>query len=161
MQVRPFEDFLNPKLALKYSIRQHSFMKVLREVFSGPAALHSTYSKDIAAVEHLLANLAASIEALGPRRAVSKRGSTFLRLRTNGMEVWSSICTAFGALFAAASAWFVATSNFLSADHPYHLTIPCALIATFFLVCKLYIDRRVHWYRYVVACLDAIAANEI
>jgi hypothetical protein len=158
MNRRSIEHYLDAKVANEYSIQNHRFAKVLREVFGSTSHLYAAYTAEIGEVERFRADLASALTlAKEDRQKVADRWASFLKTRSVVMEFWSSLSTAFVAIFGLASTLFALLSVATKQPSPIIMLLAFLAGSTFFVAVKFYVDKRVFWFKFVSAHLEAIA----
>jgi hypothetical protein len=152
------EDFLDYKIATSYSLKNHHFIRVMREVFGTTEALFKAFTKEILESEKFRNDL---WSCLGPdvdaRPKVADRWVMFLKPRINVLESWSGMCTAFAALYGLASTLFTLVGFAVGKPADIGILILLVLFGVLLVSSKFYIDKRAFWYKFVVAHLEAIA----
>ncbi|MDD5383272.1 MAG: hypothetical protein PHG89_00145 [Gallionella sp.] len=155
---KKIEDLLDWKHATEYSINNHHFVKVMREVFGSHDSLYQSFTHEIKASEKFRADIAASLgEDTTARPKIAERWVTFLKPRINVLEFWSGMFTAFAAIYGLASTLFTLLATATDKGSPTAILTSFVLIATGLLIAKFYLDKRAFWYKFVVAHLEAIA----
>lgn len=158
MKNRTIEDFLDIKVANDYSIENHKFTKVFREVFGSSAHLYKAYTFEIREVERFRSDLAAAM-ATDPSdyQKIAERWALFLKLRSTVMEFWSGLSAAFVAIFGLASAGYALLSSVSKQSPPTTLLLTMLAASLFFVATKFYIDKRAFWYKFLSSHLEAIS----
>ena len=158
MKRQTIEYFLDAKVANDYSIQNHRFTKILREVFGSTSHLYAAYTKEIKEVARFRGDLASALTVVEEnRQKVAEHWASFLKTRSVVMEFWSSLATAFVTIFGLASTLFVLLSA--ATKQPSQVIMLFVLLACsiFFVVVKFYLDKRISWFKFVSAHLEAIA----
>lgn len=158
MTKKTIEHFLDSEVAQDYTVRNHHFLKLLWEVFAVRKRLFSQYTSEIKEGERFRNDLAAALASDSEsQRVVAERWSYFLKPRIYVFELWSSLSTAFVAIFGFGGSLFALVSSFTNRPAPIDMMLFFAVVSAIFICLKVYIDKRAFWFKYVVSHLDAIA----
>lgn len=129
----------------------------MREVFGSTEVLFNSFTQEIRESENLRNDL---YLCLGPdpeaRPRVAERWATFIKSRINIFEYWSSMCTAFAALYGLSSTLFTLVGYATRKPVDHFVLISFVIFGVALLSFKFYIDKRAFWYRFVVVHLEAI-----
>jgi len=156
--MKTIEDFLDSKLAADYSIKNHHFFKILREVFGSRSHLYSAYTIELREVERFRSDLAGTL-ARDPadQPKVAERWALFLKSRSTVMEFWSGLSSAFVAVFGLGSTLFALVAVATKQEAPISMLLSFLAVSALFVTIKFYIDKRAFWFKFVAGHLEAIA----
>ena len=159
MHPKTLEHFLSRDTANAYGVEHHRLRNTLQEVAIGSRALYALYTPTLLEASRFRAELAAALSQSQEHQApTATLWSHFLKGRVVVFEFWSSLCTAFGALFGIAGGLIVLATQ-LNRQSASALTIfLCAVlsVSVVFVGVKFFIDRKALWFKFIISHLDAI-----
>ncbi|MGY0613414.1 hypothetical protein [Luteimonas sp. A501] len=153
----PVPTVLSREYAKEHSNKNFSFISILQESFSNK---NDIWKKTIqaAALENEFRRTLA--EAIGNDDSSQKANAKVLRFyiktRIPGLKFWSTMFSAFIALFGFTAAFIALLFSTYSVSAPIlagALIAISALLATF----KYFVDKRIFWYDYISEHLNAIS----
>jgi hypothetical protein len=152
------EKFLTRKAAKSYSNKNHGICRVLLEYFSNEKKLRALFDQEIERTKEFRAELQKSLSPeLENRKRYAEYWTHFLKPRIAVLKFWSTLCTAFMAVYALGGSLFTLAGVATGVAAPATIILSFLLISIVFLLVKYLADKRAFWYEYLVANLDAIA----
>jgi len=151
------EDFLDRKFANAYILEHHRFSRVTGDLFGKTKQIFDAFSLELLASEQLRASLAASLGNEPVSKTLAERWALFLRSRTNIMEFWSGLCSSMVAVVALGVTLFTLVSSTTGKPPVLEVMLTFLLGTALFVALKFLIERRLFWYKFITAHLEAIA----
>lgn len=151
------EKYLTRKAAKEHSVKNHGILRILMETFATEKKLTKHFNVEIKQIEEFRSNIKADLPGdLKEKKSHAERWVQFIKSRISVLKFWSTLCAAFITIYGLGSAIFSFMGTTLKVGAPPEIMISFFLVSIILLSIKYVVDKRVFWYEYMVANLEAI-----
>lgn len=152
-----FENFLTRKAANDHSIKNHGILRVLVELFANEEKLKKHFDDENQATLAFRNKIKAELSDDPARqKANAERWTQYLKPRISVLKFWSVLFAAFITIYGLGSAMFSLIGKQLNVGDTFYILYAFIAVSLVLLVVKYVVDKRIFWYEYMLANLEAI-----
>lgn len=151
------EKYLTRAAAKEHSVKNHGILAILIETFASEEKLKKHFDKEIEQTEEFRKKIKTELsEDTKKHKSYAERWIQFIKPRISVLKFWSTLCTVFITIYGLGSAVFSLIGSTLSIPEPPETMFSFLGVSLLLLLLKYLLDKRVFWYEYMVANLEAI-----